>query len=59
MDLKDAGSVYVEDMLQNLEKQGILEPKVVDRVLTCPDCGSPEVYSKYACPKCDPYNIDP
>jgi hypothetical protein len=58
MDLKDADSVYIEDMLQNLEKQGILEPKVVDRVLTCPDCGSPEVYSKYACPKCDSHNVE-
>ena len=56
--LKDADSVYVGDMLQNLEKQGILESKVVDRVLTCPDCGSPEVYSKYACPKCDSYNVE-
>jgi len=56
--LKDADSVYVEGMLQNLEKQGILEPKFIDRVLTCPDCASPEVYSKYACPKCDSYNVD-
>lgn len=56
--LKDADSVYVDDMLQNLKNQGILEPKFIDRVLTCPDCGSPEVYSKYACPKCDSYNVD-
>jgi len=56
--LKDADSVYVENMLQNLKNQRILEPKFIDRVLTCPDCGSPEVYSKYACPKCDSYNVD-
>jgi len=56
--LKDADSVNVENMLQNLKNQRILEPKFIDRVLTCPDCGSPEVYSKYACPKCDSYNVD-
>jgi hypothetical protein len=56
--LKDADSVNVEGMLQKLTNQGILEPKFTDRVLTCPDCGSPEVYSKYACPKCDSYNVD-
>jgi len=26
--------------------------------LTCPDCSSPEVYSKYACPKCDSHNVE-
>ena len=56
--LKDADSIYVEDMLQDLANQGVLEPKFIDRVLTCPDCSSPEVYSKYACPKCDSFNVD-
>lgn len=56
--LKDADSIYVEDMLQNLKNQGVLEPKFIDRVLTCPDCSSPEAYSKYACPKCDSYNVE-
>ena len=51
-------SVLVEDMLQELVKEGILEPIFVDRVLTCPDCNSPEVYSKYACPKCETHNVD-
>ena len=30
--------IGVVDVLQTLEKQGVLKSKVVDRVLTCPDC---------------------
>ena len=58
MKMKDVDSVYIRDMLQDLEKQGVLKSKVMDRILTCPKCGSPEVYSKYACPKCDSYNVE-
>ena len=58
MAMKDVDSVIIRDMLQDLEKQGILKSKVMDRILTCPNCGSPEIYSKYACPKCDSYNVE-
>ena len=56
--LEDDGSASVEDIIQELMKEGIIEPVSVDRVITCPDCNSPKVYSKYACPKCDTFNID-
>jgi len=55
---KTNDSLQVKQTLENLEKKGALIPKFIDRVLTCPDCGSPEVYSKYACPKCNSINVD-
>ena len=55
---KTADSVQVKGALENLEKKGALKSKFIDRVLTCPDCGSPEVYSKYACPKCNSINAE-
>ncbi len=48
----------VRSLLEGLASKGVLESSVVDRVLLCPDCGSPEVYSKYACPKCNSINVD-
>lgn len=55
---KNTDSTYVKSTLKNLEKKRCLKSKFVDRVLTCPDCGSPEVYSKYTCPKCNSYNVE-
>jgi len=55
---KTNDSLQVKQTLENLEKKGALIPKFIDRVLTCPDCSSPEVYSKYACPKCNSINVD-
>ena len=55
--LKGTDSTHVKGILQNLKKKGALKSKFVDRVLTCPDCGSPEVYSKYTCPKCGSHNV--
>lgn len=49
---------WIKSTLESLEKEGALEPRFFDRVLTCPDCGSPEAYSKYACPRCDSYNVE-
>lgn len=48
----------VKGILKNLERKGALVSQFVDRVLTCPDCGSPEVFSKYACPKCNSINVE-
>lgn len=45
-------------IINELVKKGFLKPDFVDRVLTCPKCGSPEVYSKYACPKCKSHNVE-
>lgn len=55
---KNTDSTKVKSILKNLEKKGALKSKFVDRVLTCPDCGSPEVYSKYICPKCNSHNVE-
>ena len=50
--------VQVKSMLVGLEKKGILKSDFWDRVLTCPHCGSPEVYSKYACSRCKSDNVE-
>jgi hypothetical protein len=55
---KNADSTQVKGILQNLEKKGAFKSQLVDRVLTCPDCSSPEVYSKYTCPKCYSINVE-
>jgi predicted RNA-binding Zn-ribbon protein involved in translation (DUF1610 family) len=55
---KNADSTQVKGILQSLEKKGALKSQFIDRVLTCPDCGSPEVYTKYTCPKCDSLNVE-
>jgi hypothetical protein len=46
------------DKLAYLLKKGALESEFVDRVLTCPHCGSPEVHSKYDCPRCKSDNVE-
>jgi hypothetical protein len=48
----------VRSMLQKLAKKGLLGTKFVDRVLTCPNCSSPEIHNKYSCPRCNSYNVD-
>jgi len=56
--IKDAQPIHITTILQNLEKQGLIVSKIVDRVITCPDCSSPDIHSRYACPKCDSHNIE-
>jgi len=51
-------TTQVRKALLHMERKGILQSKYVDRILTCPDCGSPEVHSKYACPKCSSHNVE-
>jgi len=55
---KSADLNQVRALLENLAKRGVLKSEFLDHVLTCPDCGSPEVYSKYTCPKCDSQNVE-
>ena len=55
---KNADLIQVKGILQSLEKKGALKSQFIDRVLTCSDCNSPEVYSKYACPKCNSLNVE-
>jgi len=56
--LKETDSSKVSAVLKDLESRGALESKLFDRVLMCPDCGSPEVYSKYTCPRCHSINVE-
>jgi len=51
-------SNQIQSILRNLEKKGVLQSTFIDRVLTCPDCASPDVYSKYACPRCHSTNVE-
>jgi CheY-like chemotaxis protein len=44
-------------MFENLADRGILIPRDYVRVLFCPKCGSPHVYSRYACPKCQSSDV--
>ena len=55
---QNANPVQIRSTLEDLERKGALIPKFVDRVLTCPDCSSPEVYSKYSCQKCSSINVE-
>lgn len=43
--------------LESLMRQGVLKEKEVERVLTCPSCNSPEIHSKFACPRCGSNHI--
>ena len=51
-------SAHAKSMLAGLEKKGVLKSEFSDRVLTCPHCGSPEVHSKYGCPRCKSDNVE-
>ncbi len=55
---KNDDTIQVTNTLKHLEKKGELVSTFLDRILTCPDCDSPHVYSKYACPKCDSINVE-
>ena len=48
----NAGSSQVRIVLDDLTKRNLLKSEPLDRVLTCPHCGSPDMHSKYACPRC-------
>ena len=51
-------SAQAKNTIRTLEERGLLKPEPVGRALTCPKCGSPEVHSKYACPKCMSQNVE-
>jgi hypothetical protein len=50
--LNKSDLVSVKNTLQELVKHGLLRDKIVDRTLLCPNCNSPEVHSKFTCPRC-------
>ncbi|MEE8322517.1 MAG: hypothetical protein V3R57_02685, partial [Candidatus Bathyarchaeia archaeon] len=45
---KNDDTIQVTNTLKHLEKKGELVSTFLDRILTCSDCDSPHVYSKYA-----------
>jgi predicted RNA-binding Zn-ribbon protein involved in translation (DUF1610 family) len=47
----------VKIMLDDLMKRNLLKSEPLNRVLTCPQCGSPDMHSKYACPRCKSDNV--
>ena len=46
-----------KEFLEMLLSAGILTAKLLDKVIICPTCGSPSVYSKYNCPRCSSFDI--
>lgn len=55
--LPDKDLIAVKHLLNELSERGMLKTKIVDRVLLCPTCGSPEVHSKFVCPRCNSENV--
>jgi predicted RNA-binding Zn-ribbon protein involved in translation (DUF1610 family) len=51
-------SSQVKIMLDDLMKRNLLKSEPLDRVLICPRCGSPEMHSKYACPRCKSDDVE-
>jgi len=47
----------IQEFLEKLRGTGILKSKLLDKVIVCPTCGSPSVYSKYNCPRCSSFDI--
>lgn len=43
--------------LDSLAKKGYVESKIIDRILSCPQCGGLNIITKYTCPKCGNINI--
>jgi len=53
----DKSESEIDDFLGKLRSAGILKSKLLDKVIVCPTCGSPSVYSKYNCPRCSSFDI--
>jgi transcription elongation factor Elf1 len=43
--------------LEKLVDMGLLEKKIFDKTLTCPNCGSEHLNFRYCCPFCKSFNI--
>jgi uncharacterized protein YbaR (Trm112 family) len=55
--LKERPTDEIMSFLEKLAKGGILKSKLLDKVIACPTCQSPSVYSKYNCPRCSSYDV--
>ena len=47
----------VATFLNKLEEAGILEKKLYDKIIFCPECGSADVSTRYCCPFCKSFDI--
>jgi uncharacterized CHY-type Zn-finger protein len=45
------------EFLDHLKANGILNSKLLDKVIVCPTCSSASVFSKYNCPRCSSFDI--
>ena len=50
-------SAKVELFLSKLHEEGILERKLADKVISCPNCSSNAITFRYCCPYCKSFNI--
>lgn len=50
-------SAKVEDFLARLSKLGVLKKELYDKILFCPNCGSPKISIHYNCPHCKSFNV--
>jgi len=46
-----------EKFLNRLYETGILERRLYDRIIYCPNCGSQSISTHYCCPYCKSFNI--
>ena len=51
----DWDTIY--ELLKTIVKKGRLNKKGYEKLVLCPKCGSPHVYTKYSCPKCESTDI--
>jgi hypothetical protein len=47
----------VESFLNELVEGGVLEKKLFDKIIFCPECDSADVATRYCCPSCKSFNI--
>ena len=47
----------VEDFLAELSTVGILKKELYDKILFCPQCGSPKISIHYNCPHCKSFDV--
>lgn len=57
MDEEDYDWEMLHQTLESLADKDYLMRRGHSRVLLCPKCGSPHVYSKYACTKCESMDV--
>lgn len=55
--LPGMSEVARRELLARLAEVGIFHTKLLDKIIICPTCGSPAIYSKYNCPRCSSVDI--